>query len=36
MFFKVRADDGNLYILSRRSSSPAGVWNLVSFRKLPG
>jgi hypothetical protein len=34
-FFKVRADDGNLYILSRESSSPNGRWRLVSFRKLP-
>jgi hypothetical protein len=28
LFFKVRADDGNLYILSRESSSPAGRWRL--------
>ena len=35
-FFKVRADDGNLCILSRgSSSSPVGRWQLVSFRKLP-
>jgi hypothetical protein len=35
-FFKVRADDGILYILSRgSSSSPVGRWQLVSFRKLP-
>jgi hypothetical protein len=33
-FFKVRADDGNLYIL-RRSSSMA-EWNLESFRELKG
>ncbi|PSH02707.1 MAG: hypothetical protein CXZ00_16070 [Acidobacteria bacterium] len=33
-FFKVRADDGNLYILSHESSSPEGSWRLVSFRKL--
>jgi hypothetical protein len=32
-FFKVRADDGNLYILSCESSSPVGCWRLVSFRK---
>jgi uncharacterized protein (UPF0128 family) len=32
VYFKVRADDGNLYILSRESSSPAGHWCLVSFR----
>ena len=36
IFFKVRADDGNLYILSCESSSPASRWRLVSFRKLPG
>ncbi len=35
VFFKVRADDGNLYILSHESSSPAGRWGLVSFRKSP-
>jgi uncharacterized protein (UPF0128 family) len=32
-FYKVRADDGNLYILSRESSVPDGVWDLVSFRR---
>jgi len=35
LFFKVRADDGNLYILSRESSSPEGRWRLVSFRQSP-
>jgi hypothetical protein len=35
VFFKVRADDGNLYILSRESSAPDCRWRLVSFRKLP-
>ena len=35
VFFKVRASDGNLYILSHESSSPAGRWRLVSFRKSP-
>ena len=30
MFYKVRASDGNLYIL-RRSSS--GAWRLESFRR---
>jgi hypothetical protein len=34
-FFKVRADDGNLYILSRQTSVPDGLWDLVSFRQLP-
>jgi hypothetical protein len=30
--FKVRADDGNIYILRRRSISPEGEWSLESFR----
>jgi hypothetical protein len=34
-FYKVRADDGNLYILSRQTSVPGGLWDLVSFRQLP-
>jgi len=34
-FYKIRADDGNLYILRRESSSPEGAWHLVSFRQLP-
>jgi len=33
VFFKVCADDGNLYILSNESLSPEGRWCLVSFRK---
>jgi hypothetical protein len=33
IFFKVRADDGNLHILSREWPSPEGRWRLVSFRK---
>jgi hypothetical protein len=33
-FFKVRADDGNLYVL-RRQTTPDGAWFLVSFRELP-
>ncbi len=32
-FFKVRADDGNVYILRRRSSTPEGEWSLESFRE---
>jgi hypothetical protein len=32
IFFKVRADDGNLYIL-RHNSSP-DEWQLESFRRL--
>lgn len=31
MFFKVRADDGNLYILRHRTSVEPD-WDLVSFR----
>jgi hypothetical protein len=34
-FYKVRADDGNLYILSTQISVPDGPWELVSFRRLP-
>jgi hypothetical protein len=34
-FYKVRADDGNLYILRRDMSTPEGAWHLVSFRQLP-
>ena len=33
-FFKVRADDGNLYILRHETSTPDGGWHLVSFRRL--
>ena len=33
VFFKVRADDGNDYILSREWPSPEGRWSLVSFRR---
>lgn len=32
-FFKVRADDGNVYILRHETSVPNGIWDLVSFRK---
>lgn len=34
-FYKVSADDGNLYILSRQTSMPDGPWDLESFRQLP-
>ena len=34
-FYKVRADDSNLYILRRETSIPEGSWHLVSFRQLP-
>jgi len=33
VFFKVRADDGNLYTLRHQTSVPDGEWDLVSFRK---
>ena len=35
VFFKIRADDGNLYILRHETSVPDGHWELVSFRE-PG
>ncbi len=31
--FKVRADDGNVYILRQHTSVPDGEWELVSFRE---
>lgn len=34
-YFKVRADDGNLYILRRETATPDGPWHLESFRQLP-
>jgi len=34
IFYKVRADDGNLYILRQNLSTPEGTWNLVSFREM--
>jgi len=33
IFYMVRADDGNLYILRQRTSTPDGIWDLVSFRQ---
>jgi hypothetical protein len=30
---KVRADDGNIYILRQRTSRPDGKWELISFRQ---
>ncbi len=35
VFFKLRADDGIVYILRRQTSAPDGDWELVSFRE-PG
>ncbi len=34
--YKVRADDGNLYILRQQTSVPEGIWELVSFRQGKG
>ena len=34
VFFKLRADDGNLYILRRETSTPEGIWYLESFRRV--
>ena len=34
VFYKVRADDGNLYILRQQTSVPGKPWDLVSFRRL--
>jgi len=36
IYFKVRADDGNLYILRHRTSSEQGEWSLESFRQVRG
>jgi len=33
-FFKVRAGDGNLYILRQDRSTSEGTWSLESFRDL--
>ena len=33
VFFKIRADDRNLYILRQQTSVPDGEWDLVSFRE---
>lgn len=35
-WYKVLANDGNIYILRRRSCVPDGEWDLVSFRKAAG
>jgi hypothetical protein len=34
VFYKVRADNGNLYILRQQTSAPDRSWDLVSFRRL--
>jgi hypothetical protein len=33
VFYKLRANDGNLYILRQQMSTPEGVWELISFRQ---
>ena len=33
-YFKIGADDGNLYILRQETSAPDGTWHLESFRQL--
>ena len=33
VFFKVRVDDGNVYILRHLTSVPNGEWELVAFRE---
>lgn len=32
-FYKVRANDANLYLLRQQTSPPSGQWDLVSFRR---
>ncbi len=32
-FFRVRAEDGNLYILRHETAIPDGRWELTSFRR---
>jgi hypothetical protein len=34
-FYKVRADDGNLYVLRQQTSVPGGSWDLVSGQQKP-
>jgi hypothetical protein len=34
IFFKIRADDGNLYILRKTTSTDEPEWSLESFREL--
>lgn len=33
LFFKVRADDGNLYVLRQHQSVPENTWSLEAFRE---
>lgn len=34
VFFKVRADDGNLYVLRHKSATNEDAWHLEAFRQL--
>jgi hypothetical protein len=36
VFFKVRADDGNFYILRQSSSASEEAWSLEAFREMKG
>jgi len=33
VYYKVCANDGNLYILQQETSVPDGSWELISYRK---
>lgn len=33
LYFRVRADDGNLYVLCRRVGADGGDWSLEAFRR---
>jgi hypothetical protein len=33
VFYKVHADDANVYILRQQTSMPDGQWELISFRQ---
>jgi len=33
VFYKLRADDGDLYILRQETSTPSGSWELVLFQE---
>ena len=33
IFYKVRANDGNFYILRHETSTPNAQWDLISFRQ---
>jgi hypothetical protein len=33
LYFKVKADDGNLYILGQRTGGAEAEWSLESFRR---